>query len=352
MKKIALLLLIAFTAASCKKEAPNYVTYAGTIENIAETDSILSISNRTFKKDIHIAKDGSFSDTLNIKEAGYYSVLINGRNAGFVFLRNGFDLNLTADKNKFFETSKYSGEGASSSNYLLAQYKIGRTFGDARSSFVLEKDAFTKKINGFKSKFDSLKKQYKDLDTMLVRTNDKQNNDFFTSLEKNYEVQHARAKLQQEAALKLAKGKPSPTFKNYLNYKGGKTSLSAFKGKYVYIDVWATWCKPCIAQIPALKKLEKQYHNKNIEFVSISIDDESTAGSWDNAKSKWKKMVKDMSLTGVQLYAGKDIQFMKDYQVSGIPRFMLIDPKGNIVNANAPRPTDPALINLFNQLKL
>lgn len=125
--------------------------------------------------------------------------------------------------------------------------------------------------------------------------------------------------------------------------------MDSFKGSYVYIDIWATWCKPCLAQIPALKGLEEKYKNKKIKFVSISIDDESTAGSWDNALSKWKNMVESKSLTGVQLYAGQDIQFMQDYQVVGIPRFLLLDPKGNIISSNAPRPSDPSLEDLFKE---
>ena len=63
----------------------------------------------------------------------------------------------------------------------------------------------------------------------------------------------------------------APNF-NLPNQNGETISLSDLKGKYVYIDVWATWCGPCIAEIPSLKKVEKLYHNKNIEFVSISID--------------------------------------------------------------------------------
>lgn len=146
---------------------------------------------------------------------------------------------------------------------------------------------------------------------------------------------------------KLAKGSPSPTFKNYENYKGGTTSLDDLKGKYVYIDVWATWCGPCKAEIPFLKKVEKQYHNKNIEFLSVSIDTKKD-------HQKWKDMVKEKELGGIQLFADNDwnSQFIKDYLIKGIPKFILLDPQGNIVTANAPRPSNKALVDLFNELKI
>ena len=350
MKKNILLLAFITILGSCNKEDANYVTFSGKIININASDSILSIKANAFKKDITINNDGSFKDTINAKTAGYYTLTLNGKNVGFTFLRNGFDLNLTTDKNTFFESSKYTGKGSSSINYLLSQYKAGRSFGDPRAMFSLEKDAFLKKINTMKSSFDSIKKSYVAIDTMLIRKNDKQNSEFFKMLEQSYDQQHAASKQQQEASSKLTKGNPSPKFNNYINYKGGKTSLDDLKGKYLYIDVWATWCNPCIAEIPALKSLEKKYHNKNIRFVSISIDDKRTAGSWDKALAKWKAMVKDKNLTGTQLYAGEDIEFMRDYLVTGIPRFILIDPKGNIVNPNAPRPSNPALENLFKEL--
>ncbi len=144
----------------------------------------------------------------------------------------------------------------------------------------------------------------------------------------------------------LNKGKPSPKFNNYENHAGGKTSLNDLKGKYLYIDIWATWCRPCLNEIPALKNLEKQYHDKNIAFVSISIDKQS---DYD----KWKNMVNEKELTGVQLFANpNDMSFIEDYQVEGIPRFILIDTNGNIVNSNAPRPSDRNLINILNGLNI
>jgi thiol-disulfide isomerase/thioredoxin len=350
MKKITLLLIVFTAFISCKKETPNFVSFSGQLMNMEKNDSLFSIKNNDYSKDIKINEDGSFKDTLHIKEAGYYTLVINKRKYGFVFLRNGFDLKLTADNNSFFESTKYTGVGANTTNYLIDQYKYNLAIGNTNKLFMLEKDAFSKELNNIKYGYDSLKKLHGEIDTMIVRINNQQNNELFSLLEKNYDTQHVKILQKQKAEELLGKGNPSPKFNNYLNYNGGKTSLDDFKGKYVYIDVWATWCKPCLAQIPFLKKLEKKYARKKIEFVSISTDNASTAGSWDDALSKWKKMVKSKSLAGVQLYAGKDSKFMTDYQVYGIPRFILVDPKGNIVNANAPRPSDPNLEVLFKEL--
>ena len=146
---------------------------------------------------------------------------------------------------------------------------------------------------------------------------------------------------------KTAKGKDSPKFVDYQNITGGTTSLDDLKGKYVYIDVWATWCGPCKKEIPYLKILEEKYHKKNIVFVSISIDKATDT-------EKWKKMIKDEAMTGVQLFADKDWKsdFVVDYNILGIPRFILIDPNSKIIKASAPRPSNPKLIELFNDLKI
>ncbi|MDN3665783.1 TlpA family protein disulfide reductase [Algibacter miyuki] len=146
---------------------------------------------------------------------------------------------------------------------------------------------------------------------------------------------------------KVEKGQVSPQFVDYKNYSGGTKSLSDFKGKYVYIDVWATWCAPCKKEIPSLKEIEKTYHNKNIEFISISIDKTSDY-------EKWKRMVSKENLGGVQLFADNawESQFIQEYLIKGIPRFILLDPQGHILTANAPRPSEPELIGLFNELSI
>ena len=143
----------------------------------------------------------------------------------------------------------------------------------------------------------------------------------------------------------LTKGNDSPGFE-YKNVAGNLVNLKDLKGKNVYIDVWATWCGPCKAEIPHLKELEKSYHDKNVEFVSISVD-------VPEDEDKWKSMIADKDLKGVQLLSdnGWDTDFVNNYLIKGIPRFILLDDEGKIVTADAPRPSsDQELKDMLNAL--
>ena len=130
----------------------------------------------------------------------------------------------------------------------------------------------------------------------------------------------------------LKKGSLSPSF-NYPDSSGKNISLESLKGKLVYVDVWATWCGPCKAQIPFLKQLEEKYREEDIAFVSLSIDKLTNI-------SKWKDMIVDKELEGIQIIADKAwrSKFVTDYVIEGIPRFILIDKDGNLMDPMAPRP--------------
>lgn len=128
----------------------------------------------------------------------------------------------------------------------------------------------------------------------------------------------------------------------YQHINGDMVSLDDLKGKYVYIDVWATWCGPCKAEIPHLKALEKKFEGKNIYFVSISVDAN---------KAAWIKMVQEDQLGGVQLHGGSKAQIMKDYMIKGIPRFILLDMDGKVIEKDMTRPSDPSTEKTLNALQ-
>lgn len=129
---------------------------------------------------------------------------------------------------------------------------------------------------------------------------------------------------------RLKAGQPCIDF-NFTDINGKSVSLKKLRGKYVYIDVWATWCKPCRAEIPFLQKLEKEMRGKKIVFVSLSSDQD---------KKKWEDFVKDKKLGGVQLFMGeKGNDFLDFFRIEGIPHFILLDKKGRILNANMGQPS-------------
>ncbi len=138
---------------------------------------------------------------------------------------------------------------------------------------------------------------------------------------------------------KLSAGALSPDF-NCTDLSGKKVTLSDFKGKYVYIDIWATWCGPCQREIPHLQKLEERYHGKAIYFVSISCD--------TNRKA-WENRVR-AGLKGIQLHFATGDTFMNKYMIKGIPRFILLDKEGKIISADMSRPSDPKTIAKLDEL--
>ncbi|CAI8414843.1 MAG: Thiol:disulfide interchange protein TlpA [Flavobacterium sp. SCGC AAA160-P02] len=349
MRKIGLLTFLILILCSCEPEHhKDFITFSGKIENTR--DSIMTIFGKGIQKTIKISEDGSFKDTLKVKEPQFYSLYSPSSGKGAVFLKNGYHLNLTGDANSFFKSFRYHGndEGADTNNLIIDQFVFGKTVGNIEGFISLEKEGFLNKINSFKYGMDSISNQYSNADQDIVQQSENQNNTFFKNLIDNYDRLHASIMVRE----RLKKGNPAPDFSNYENHEGGTKSLRDFRGKYVYIDVWATWCMPCIVQFPYLKKLKEEYKNKNIVFVGISTDDDRRSnGSWKKAHDKWKKMVRQKNLSGIQLWAGKDdARFSKEYAIRGIPRFILIDPKGNIVNSNAVKPSDPSIQTILNNL--
>jgi thiol-disulfide isomerase/thioredoxin len=117
-------------------------------------------------------------------------------------------------------------------------------------------------------------------------------------------------------------------------------STKDFKGKVVLIDVWATWCGPCKGEMPYMKAIEEEYKGKNIVFVGISLDQAKD-------KQKWKNYVEGEKLPGVQLMDDFGKTFGRKYQIAGIPRFMLIDTRGNWIEVRCPNPSDTEALKKY-----
>lgn len=349
MKK-TILFLSALGILACKNEPKDYVLFTGKIID-KNSDSIV-ISNRDYTKTIKVNEDGTFSDTLKVAD-GKYS-FYDGGESTTLFLKNGYELNMNLDAKMFDETISYTGIGSETNNYLAKKALMQETIYPP-SLFDFEEPEFKSKISDINASLSDFLESNKAIDTALYASERSEINQFmdemlgYYSKQKEYEAKRA-------AEFADLNGIPSPTFVNYENYKGGTSSLSDFKGKYVYVDVWATWCGPCKAEIPSLKEIEKNYHGKNIEFVSISVDNGRgyTEKTVEASKEGWKKMIAEKEMGGTQLFADKawESDFTRGFKVNSIPRFILIGPDGTVVHPDAPRPSSPKLTQLFNSLEL
>lgn len=306
----------------------SYMSFQAEIANrFGDVVSFFNDKNKLVKT-INVNKNGIFKDTMNVV-AGRY-VFSDGNEFTIVYLKNGFDLKMKMDSKMFDESIVYAGKGADENNFL-AQNSLFEEKADIGSLLTSSEAVFFEGLD--KKKTDDLNRlKSKKLDLVFVDLQTKSINDNYDEVvkyyKKNYAANLAKSKLNNTI---------SPPF-DYENHKGGTTKLEDLKGKYVYIDVWATWCGPCRAEIPSLKKVEEKYHGKNIAFVSISVD-------VDKDHEKWKNFVTEKQLGGIQLFADKNwnSDFMISYGINSIPRFILIDPSGKIVKSDAARPSDPQL---------
>ncbi len=339
-KSTLLLFVLSIPLLSCKKDVTtDFATLSGKITNHLGKNGRLGVRDG-YNKKIKIAADGSFSDTFHLSDQGVVMFFSDGNETTEIFMKNGYDLNLTLNTDEFDETIKYTGEGANNNNYLAQRALLKEDLLYDSDLFDLEEEDLNTNVDLAVAKLKAFLADNENLDPLLIAHEKKE----IEGLKPAILTQYTEIQAQKEANIQMLH-KPSPAFENYENYNGGTTSLKDLKGKFVYIDVWATWCGPCKAEIPHLKTLEEKYHGKNIEFVSISVDSEKDHDAW-------KKMIQDKGMGGTQLFANNSWKsdFAKAYRINSIPRFILIDPKGNVLDADMTRPSQAVTVETLDKL--
>lgn len=130
---------------------------------------------------------------------------------------------------------------------------------------------------------------------------------------------------------KLLPGNIAPSF-SVSDPEGREITLEHFRGRYLYLTVWATWCVPCKSELPYLDALQKEYFGRNISFLTVAIDELAN-------QKKWKNFLTENPHAGLHAFADARNEFNKNYMIISIPRFILIGPDGIIIDSNAPRPS-------------
>lgn len=182
-----------------------------------------------------------------------------------------------------------------------------------------------------KNRYNSIKSNVIFCDSILTDYNQLCTNETYKLALKNY----------IDNSNKLSKGTSVPDIK-LKDIKGNDVSLSQFKGKLIYIDFWATWCAPCLVNMPDSKKLMEEF--KEVTFLYINID--------DNRKN-WEKYLKDKNeIKSNHLYANEltTTEIYKLFNFKSIPHYILIDKDFNFYDSNATVPSQVKrdLISLIN----
>ena len=137
------------------------------------------------------------------------------------------------------------------------------------------------------------------------------------------------------------KDKPQTKTYKMIDKNGKAVKLTDYKGKVVYVDFWASWCGPCQQQMPFSKELHKKFTEKQLKkivFLYISLDTDSTA---------WRGAIERIGMEGVNVLSKANwVDGAGNFfGVQGIPRYMIIDKKGVIIDNNAKRPSQPEIFD-------
>lgn len=341
--------------AACKDESKFKVE--GTIKNADSVKKVYLLeadsSQINVVDSVAVGNDGKFE----IKHSAPYQNLYKLRIAGGIYdliAKNGEVITFSTDqkdKNHTYEIS-----GSESSEKILEFNKISATWGEKNSKIVAEYQA---KVEAVGKETDSLVKIYRPLfmknmddyaQDVLKFVNDNKSSlaSFYalSSLEPmRYEQQMVayaddvqksnsfsdnpavkRFVAQMEDIKPISVGHKAPDF-TVKSIKGDSIKLSSFKGKYVMLDFWASWCAPCRAENPNVVKAYAKYKNKGFNIFGISLD---------ISMNDWEKAINDDKLTWTH---GSDLERFEGptehlYHIEAIPSNFMIDPQGIIVAKN------------------
>jgi thiol-disulfide isomerase/thioredoxin len=123
----------------------------------------------------------------------------------------------------------------------------------------------------------------------------------------------------------------------FVNIDDKEVKLSHFKGNTIVVDLWATWCGPCMKEMPYFERLKEKFSDEKVKFLSVSIDKNSV----------WKKYLGKHKKEGIQLQI--DREKLESYNIVGIPRFFVISPNLEIITVYAPKPSSGELEKLISR---
>jgi peroxiredoxin len=368
MRKIVLSVLVISLLASCDKKNGKSFTVSGVLHNapskvvyIEESD--ITTGQKTLKDSSAVAADGKFSLNINAAKDAVYNLRMQNDVSQFVTIINDASkINLDVDFNK--QTDFYNVTGSKASKSI--QEYFAKITGMQRDRFTIyfQIDSI-KKNNGdsvlvqdlaIKQQQISTEEKTYTQQTVLQSTNSSLSlfilstyqgmardpnfrvngftdeevvgllNNVLTKFPERTDIAGIRNSVEEGIPKLKWVGKQAPEI-SLPDTEGRTVKLSSFRGKYVLVDFWASWCGPCRRENPNVVEAYKQFKNKNFTILGVSLDKQ---------KEAWEKAIVDDNLNWTHI---SDLKYWQSevvpvYQVASIPFNVLVDPDGKIVAEN------------------
>lgn len=300
---------------------------------------------------IEALEDGTAQFKLEIPKIGLYCVYVEGGQGEIKFIGEpGTEVNVNGNAKSLYATGKISGTPENNRFDSLTTFikatkyytdSLFRVFEKAKAKQlhyalkdefeILYRNAKIKEENFAKHYIDNNPSQFSNIKAVEV-LNAKRHQDYILKVDSALMAEfpdHEDVIRFHEVVEKIfatAQGKPAKDF-TLMDINNKQISLSDFKGKYVLLDFWATTCRPCIQEIPNLKKVQQALKNEPFEIVSVCVDRNNP-----NTLHVWKKIIEKNDANWVQLFDAEGMATVQKYQIKYFPTIFLIGPDGRILD--------------------
>jgi len=369
MRKVSLFICLTVMLAACETKKDSF-TVSGTLRNPASKvvyieETNIATGEKQIKDSATISDNGKFSMNVETTEEGVYNLRMQNEAAQFATIINdGSKINIEADFSKRYDFYNVSGSAASKSiqDYLAKVNELQRE----KFNYLVQADSIIKN-NGDSVLAQSLVKKETDiinqLKTYTLQTVQKADkaplalfvlatyqemarnpnyrmngftaeeligmlDEMITKFPGRADLAGIKKSVEAQIPKALWVGKQAPEI-SLPDTQGREVTLSSFRGKYVLVDFWASWCGPCRRENPNVVDAYNKFKSKNFTILGVSLD---RPGQKDN----WLKAIKDDNLTWTHI---SDLKFWQSevvplYNVQSIPFNVLVDPQGKVIAEN------------------